>query len=273
LVEKFTRYFTPQVFGLENIPAKGPALVVGNHSCSFYMPDAWVTATALEARRGFDQPSYGLGYDLLFGLPGIGSFLRKVGTLPARGNDAEEALRQGAALLVYPGGDWEACRPWTQRNTIDFAGRQGFVRLALRTGVPVIPVVGYGSHDAIVVVTRGEKLARAMGLRALRVKVFPLFLSPFGITSMLFPPLPMPSSVIVDFLEPLDWSQYGPGADGDPEIVRACYEQITGVMQDRLDRLHDENPHPVLRGVERIARGKWRTSTWTAMLKELGNEP
>ena len=254
-VETALRYFSPEVRGIDNIPASGPVLIVGNHSCLFYMPDTWVVALALAARRGVDTPAYALVYDLLLATPGIGTALRRLGGVPASGSDAERALGEGAALLVYPGGDREACRPWTERNRIVFSGRKGFIRLALRSGVPVVPVVSHGSHQAIVIVHRGEKLARALGLSKLRIGVFPIFLGPTGFTCILAPPLPMPSAVTVEFLEPIDWSDLGPEAAGDKAVVDACYKEITAAMQSTLDRLAAERPHPVLDGMLRLARG------------------
>jgi len=155
---------------------------------------------------------------------------------------------------VYPGGDLEACRPWVQRNKIDFAGRKGFVRLALRCGVPVVPVVAHGGHHAVVVLTRGDRLARAAGLRTLRINVFPLLAGfPFGVTSILAPPLPMAAHLTLEFLPALDWTGYGRGAADDPRIVSACYEDITGRLQAALDRLAAEHPHPVLQGSSQLA--------------------
>ena len=112
--------------------------------------------SAAVERRGIDAPAYVLGYDLLFALPGVGPFLRRLGAIPASTSQAEAALARGACVLVYPGGDREACRPWTQRNEVDFDGRTGFVRLALQCGVPVIPVAAHGGHHAVVVLARGN---------------------------------------------------------------------------------------------------------------------
>ncbi len=129
LMARYTSFFSPEVKALDNLPATGPVLVVGNHSCLMYMPDAWVVGLSLIRRRGLDQPSYALAYDLLFSVPGVGPFLRRIGAIPAGGRGAELALQQGAAVVVYPGGDLEACRPWRQRDQIDLAGHKGFVRL------------------------------------------------------------------------------------------------------------------------------------------------
>ena len=254
-VTRALRYFSPEVRGTDNIPLSGPVMIVGNHSCLFYMPDTWVVALAMTARRGAERPAYALVYDLLLGLPGVGTTLRRLGAIPANGPEAERALAEGAALLVYPGGDKEACRPWTERNRIVFSGRKGFIRLALRTGVPVVPVVSHGSHQAIVVLHRGEALSRALGLSRLRIGVFPLFLGPTGISCILSPPLPMPSVVTVEFMEPIDWSGLGPEAADDEAAVDACYKEITTAMQSTLDRLHAERRHPVVEGWLRLARG------------------
>jgi 1-acyl-sn-glycerol-3-phosphate acyltransferase len=253
-IARYTSYFTPDVRGLDRLPAEGPALLVGNHSGLFYVPEAWVCGQAVLSRRGTGPPAYFLAYDLLFAVPGVGPFLRRLGAVPANPGAAESALSRGACVLVYPGGDLEACRPWTQRNKIDFAGRTGFVRLALRSGVPVIPVVAHGAHHAVMVLTRGDRLARAIGLDRVRIKVFPLLAGPpFGVNSVLTPPLPMPSHVTLEFLPALDWTGYGPGAADDAGLVSACYLQITGQMQAALDRLSAEQPHPLLTGCARLA--------------------
>ena len=254
-VRAYTRYFSPEVRGLEHLPAVGPVLVVGNHNGLFYMPDAWVTALAIVERRGTERPAYTLTYDLLLAAPLIGTFLRHIGAIPASSTEAEAALAAGALVLDFPGGDWEACRPWLNRNTIDFGGRTGFVRLALRTGVPVVPVVAHGSHDSVVVVSRGEHIAKALGLGALRVKVFPILLGPLGVTTVLTPPLPLPSSVTVEFLPPIDWGDLGPAAADDPAVVDRCAAEVIASMQTALDRLRVERAHPVRRGLANLMSG------------------
>ena len=245
-VERTLRYFAPEVRHAERVPATGPALAVGNHSGYVYFADLWATALALVGRRGLNAPTFGLAYDLLFAVPGVESFLRRLGALPAGGRAAEAALSAGGAVLVYPGGDWEVCRPWTERNRVDFHGRKGFVRLALRTGVPVVPVVAHGSHHSVVVLSRGDRVARALGLDRVRVNVMPWLLGvPFGVAPVL-PPAPLPAKVTVEFLHPLDWSDAGAEGARDPALVQARYDQVIGLLQAGLDRLREERPRPVL---------------------------
>ena len=252
-VERYASFFSPEVRGVEHLPKDGPVLLVGNHSGLFYMPDLWITALAVVRRRGLEQPAYGLAYDLLFAIPGVQRVLRGIGAIPAGNEQAETALSQGALVLVYPGGDYEACRPWSARDRVEFGAHRGFVKLALRSAVPVVPVVAYGAHHTVVILSRGERLARVLGLNRLRVKVFPILLGPpFGVNSVFTPPLPLPAAITVEFLSPLDWSIFAPDEAEDDEIVEHCYRQITGLMQESLDKLRAEHPHPVLRGVSHL---------------------
>jgi 1-acyl-sn-glycerol-3-phosphate acyltransferase len=251
------RYFAPEVRGVEKLPEKGPFLLVANHSGGMFMPDAWALATQLLARFGTDRLMYGMMFDLAFAIPGFGTALRKFGAVPARPDHAEQALSLDAGVIVYPGGDWEVYRPWVERNRIEFHDHVGFVRLALRRKVPVFPVVSHGSHESLIVVSRGDRLARVLGLDRVRVNVFPIMLGvPFGIAPVFVPTVPLPAKVLAEVLDPLDWSAHGGDAADDPDVVRACYEEITTRMQQALDRLVREVPHPVwtrLRGAMGLA--------------------
>lgn len=241
LLDTYVSYFNPDVRGLDALP-DGPFLVVGNHSGGATPPDMPVLMTAWWRERGFDEAVYGLFHSAFLNLPGVGPVMRKAGALHANPQDTEAALRAGASVLVYPGGDHEAFRPWTERNRIDFAGRKGFIRMALRTGVPIVPAVSCGAHDTVIVLTRGERLARFLPhLRLARVKVQPILLGlPWGISPGL-PTLPLPAQITVDVGPPIDLAaRYGPEAADDDDVVAACYDEVTGTMQQTLDRLAAE---------------------------------
>ncbi|MFF3572959.1 lysophospholipid acyltransferase family protein [Nocardia jiangxiensis] len=244
----YTKYFTPRVTGLENLPTAGAALIIGNHSSIYWAPEVWITfMTMLDHRRG--EPSFGVAHDILLRTPILRDSLQSLGVLPACREAATNAVKDGGAVLVYPGGDWEACRPWTERGKVDFAGRCGFVRLALELGIPVIPAVANGGHDAIFVLSRGERTARLLGLdKLLRAKVFPYTVGlPFGVAPVL-PQVPLPASVQVSFLPPLQWSTE-PGDHCDTATVERCYEHTLSTMQTELDRLRAETPNPVTTGI------------------------
>jgi 1-acyl-sn-glycerol-3-phosphate acyltransferase len=240
-------YFDPVVDGFDRLPTEGPYLIVGNHSGGVYMPDFWAFLRAWLRERGPDDPIYSLGFDFAFALPGLGDWARRMGSVPASQENGGALLDAGYPVIVYPGGDEDDYRPWTERHRVDLHGRMGFVRLALRHGAPVLPLVAHGSHDAIIVLTRGEALARRLGFHRLRINVMPIMLGPpWGIAPVQLPTLPLPAKVSVRVCEPLDWSHLGPDAADDPVIVRHCYEEVLGRMQSNLDELVAQLPHPVI---------------------------
>ncbi len=245
-MEAFCRYFDAEVRGMEGVP-KSPVLLVGNHSGGVLTPDTSAVYVAWYQARGFDDPLMGLAFDAIFGVPGWRELMRKIGQMPASMENAEAALGDGRSVLLYPGGSYEVFRPWTERNRIVFHRRKGFVRLALKTGVPVVPVVGHGGHETTFVLTRGERLAQWLSAERVRMDGAPiLFQLPWGVSLPALPGVPLPARITVQVCEPLDWSRFGPGAADDPEIVDGCYQEITSVMQTTLDALAAENPRPLL---------------------------
>ncbi len=247
LLKLVTSYFNSEVRGWENLPTKGPMLIVGNHSGGAetndlaYFLDRWIE------ERGIGEPLYSLAYDLLFTYPVWGPRMRKLGIIPANPENARAALERGAAVVVFPGGDYEVFRPWSERNRIEFGGHVGFIKVALATGVPVVPMTIHGAHQSTVVLTRGRRIARALGLNKLHIQVYPFIWNiPFGVTPASVPSIPLPSKVTVHLDEPLDWSRFGAKGARSDKVVRRCYVEITTVMQNRLDALAREHPYPVL---------------------------
>src|SRR5215208_914834 len=123
-------YFRGEVRGLGNVPEEGGVLLVGNHSGGNLTPDTIVFTLAFSTYFGVERRFHQLAHNLVLSMPGL-SYLRKFGTVAASDANAREALRAGAAVLVYPGGDYDVHRPSWLRHRIDFGGRKGFIRLAL----------------------------------------------------------------------------------------------------------------------------------------------
>jgi 1-acyl-sn-glycerol-3-phosphate acyltransferase len=232
-------YFRADVRGLDRIPASGPVLLVGNHSGGTLIADTFVFATRFYEYFGADRRFHQLAHDLVLALPGLG-LLRKYGTVAANREHARRALRSGAAVLVYPGGDHETFRPSWQSSDVDFGGRHGFVRLALEEGVPVIPVVSIGGQETALFLTRGRRAVRLLGLdRMFRLKVLPVALGPpLGVTVLDLPGrIPLPAKISIRVLEPLELD----GMDED-----AAYDELVGRMQDALDELDEQRGLPVI---------------------------
>ena len=238
-------YFRGEVRGLENIPEDGPVLLVGNHSGGTLIADTFVFAQAFYDHFGPDRLFHQLAHDLVFKVPGIRALLQPFGTVPASPDNMREALAKDAALLVYPGGDHESYRASWRSSEIDFAGRTGFVRLALELGVPIVPVVAIGGQETALFLGQGHRVAQALRLdKRLRLKVAPLQLGPpFGVTFLDAPlRVPIPAKITVEVLPLIDLEKEL-GDDADPQ---AGYDLVTGVMQDKLNELADERTLPVL---------------------------
>lgn len=239
LLELYASYFRPQVRGFENLPERGPFLVVGNHSGGANPPDLPILLTAWWRERGVDEPVYALFHSFFLGLPGAGSLVAKAGAIEASGENATAVLERGDILIVYPGGDVDAFRPFLDRNRIDFGGRTGFVKQALRSRVPLVPAVSQGAHSSSIVLFRGDRLARAVPfLQSWRVNVFPLTLGPPWGLSIGLPTLPLPTKVTVQLCPPVDLAaRYGPDTADDEDTVQACYDEVISLMQDVMDGL------------------------------------
>jgi 1-acyl-sn-glycerol-3-phosphate acyltransferase len=239
-----TLWHRAEVRGLDNIPDDGPVLLVGNHSGGNTSPDTIAFMLAFSSFFGVERRFHQLAHNLVLASPGIGSFLSKYGTIVASHENAEVALEAGSAVLVYPGGDWEVHRPSWQSGRVDFAGRAGFLKLAVRTGVPIVPVVSIGGQETLLVLTRGEGLARALGLHRFRLKVLPVSLvMPWGVTLGDFVPrLPFPAKLTTQVLPPIDLvEKFG----ADPDLDEA-YDYVTATMQTTLDALAGERRLPLL---------------------------
>jgi 1-acyl-sn-glycerol-3-phosphate acyltransferase len=236
------RWYRAEVRNLENMPPAGGALVVSNHSGGMLTPDVFVFAPAFYDTFGYDRPVYTLGHYGLFMGPMEG-WLRRLGVIEASRVNAYTALHSGAVVLVFPGGDYDSYRPTLSANTIDFNGRTGYVRTAIEAGVPIVPTVSIGAQETQLFLTRGNWLARKLGLTKARMDILPVsFGFPFGL-SVIFPPnLPLPAKIVTEVLEPIDvTSRFG----NDPDIGEVD-AHVRAVMEAALERLADERRFPVL---------------------------
>ena len=237
-------YFRAEVRGLGNVPEEGPVLLVGNHSGGNLTPDTGVFTLAFSTYFGVERAFYQLAHNLVLSMPGL-SFLRKYGTVAASRDNARKALQAGAAVLVYPGGDYEVHRPSWEGRRVDFGGRKGFLALALEEGVPIVPVVSIGGQETSLFLSRGERLAKLLGLdRAFRLKVLPISIGiPWGLNvGDMLGHLPLPAKITVEALPAIDLNREF-GADPDLDEV---YDHLLRLMQETLDALAAERRFPVI---------------------------
>src|SRR3954454_2217416 len=237
-------WFRGEVRNLGNIPEEGPVLMVGNHSGGNMTPDTFVFTLAFSTYFGVERHFHQLAHNLVIASP-YASLLRSGGTVAASPENSRTALDSGAALLVYPGGDWEVHRPTWERNRVEFAGRKGFIRLALDADVPLVPVVAIGGQETALFLSRGAWLAQLLRLdRTFRLKVLPISIAlPRGLNvGHYLGHFPLPAKITVQVLEPIDVrEQFG----DDPDL-NEVYDHVIRVMQEALDTLAAERRFPVI---------------------------
>jgi 1-acyl-sn-glycerol-3-phosphate acyltransferase len=237
-------YFRAEVTGLEHLPKSGPVLCVGNHSGGVVLPDTLIFTLAFNAYFGVERAFHPIAHDRWFSTPGL-RWIRKLGVLPASPASVTLAMDAGAAVLVYPGGDWEVYRPSWRSGQVDFAGRRGWIRTALEHDVPIAPVVSLGGQETALFLSQGDRLARALRLdRLLRFSVLPVAVTvPWGLQVGAFLPfVPLPAKIRIRVLEPFRVrDRFGP--DPDPDEV---YRVVTADMQSALDGMMIRRSLPVV---------------------------
>jgi 1-acyl-sn-glycerol-3-phosphate acyltransferase len=232
-------WFRPEVRGLERVPREGPVLIVGNHTGGTGSPEILISQLAFSVYFGVERPHYQLAHRMVLNSP-VGSLFRRFGTVEADPANAEAALGAGAMVTVFPGGDYEVFRPSWESAKVDFGGRTGFLRLALRKRVPIVPMVTLGGQETALFLSRGERLARLTGAaRFMRLKTIPIVVGfPFGLSIGGFPPIvPLPAKVTIELLEPIDLrARYGADPDVDEiyrDLMETMQKSLTGMQRDR----------------------------------------
>lgn len=235
-------YHRAEVHGLDDFPSGG-ALVVANHSGGILPMDVPVFASGFYEKFGYERPVYTLSHDILFASP-VGDFLRRTGFISANHRNADEALRSGGVVIVFPGGDYDVYRPSSSANKIDFDGRTGYVRAALNAGVPIVPTVLIGGQENQLFLSRGQWLAKTVRLdKLMRTKILPIsFGFPFGLSMLLPMNVPLPTKIVVQVSPPIDVvAEFGD--DPDVDEVDA---HVRHVMQRALDALAAARRFPVI---------------------------
>jgi 1-acyl-sn-glycerol-3-phosphate acyltransferase len=256
-------YFRCDLTGWGNIP-EGQALFVGNHN-GLLTFEVLMMFYAWWKHFGNTRRALGLAHGIAINNPFFKWIIPKLGAIPADPEIALEAFRRGFSLLVYPGGEKESFRPFTERKKVDFFQRKGFIRTALKAKVPIVPVVSIGAHESYVILHRGEELAEKLGLKSkFRLHglpitfrsiffmwcvatgiftFFPLLLAPAAFLAIF---IPMPAKMTFKILPAVD-----PTAMLDPKLseeenLQKIYDHITQLMQNVLTKEYAKRKIPLV---------------------------
>ncbi len=238
------RYFGLEIEGWENVPA-APTMLVSNHSGGTTIPDVWGLMIGWYRHFGTGRPCHPLAHEIVMSTRTTARFFSQRGVLKAHPGVAADILtRFRRDLLVMPGGDLDTWRPYSERYTVRFGGRTGYARLAMRTGVPVVPVANAGAHETLLVLTDGRKFAKAIGLYDMaRAEIFPVHLSlPWGLGIGPLPHLPTPARLRYKIGKPVELPDGAvAGAEPTEEQVTEYAKRVENAVQALLDKLRTED--------------------------------
>jgi 1-acyl-sn-glycerol-3-phosphate acyltransferase len=244
-------WFRLEVEGWERVP-EAPCLVVGVHSGGALTMDAWTLVNAWWTHFEGKRLLHGTAHDVLMATPGLGDYFRSVGVLAAHRDSVTKTLANGEDVVVWPGGEVDSMRSWRKRDVATLGGRTGFVKQAIRSGVPILPVATVGGHDTVFVLNEGTWLAdgldKVTGLKkTLRGANLPIIAGfPFPLAIEVLPAhVPLPAKIRTELLDPIEVSHDPERADDDA-YVRSVYERVEAEIQAAMDRLAAKRRLPVL---------------------------
>ena len=243
-------YFRLETSGWERLPDE-TSLLIGNHSGGSLTMDAWTFVFDWWRRFGTERVLHATAHDVLMATPGLGDYFRQAGVIPASRQGVSAALSAGCDVVIWPGGDVDAMRNWRRRDQAVLGGRMGFVRTAIRSGVPIVPVASVGGHDTVFVLSEGRWIAngldRISGLKKkLRGSRLPIVLGfPFGLTIETIPThLPLPAKIRTELLDPIH-VDHDPERVNDREYVASIYRDVESAIQGGMDRLAKQRRFPI----------------------------
>ena len=232
LLDFYYRYwFRVEAEGLEHVPAAGGALLVSNHSGAL-PPDAPMIMQAIRHEHPQPRPVYMLGENWFKGYPFVGMLANKIGLVSAHPANAERLLREeGRLALVFPEGQKGSRKVLWQRYRLRRFGRGGFVKTALRAGVPIVPIAVVGAEEAMPIFAHVGPLQRLTGLIYFPINhAFPHFGLAAGA-------MYLPAKFKIRFLEPVSLDGHEPADAEDLGLVQSIAEQVRGQIQREVDRI------------------------------------
>ncbi len=224
----YSRWFRTEWDGLEKIPTEGGALLVANHAGAI-PSDAPVIMHGIE--KELERPVYGLADYFFRTIPVVGTLWARAGGVSARPANAYRLLReQNQLALVFPEGTKGPSKSYTDRYQLRRFGRGGFVEIAMRAGVPVVPIAVVGSEEAMPVVFRLPSVARALGVPYAPITANLLTMGPLGIV------MPFPAKFKLRVLDPISFDV---PADQDRYSKSRIMDESEGIRNQLQDAVYD----------------------------------
>jgi len=226
----YRRWFRVEWQGLEHIPREGGALLVGNHAGAI-PSDAPVVMHGIETELG--RPVYGMADNLFRALPVIGTLWSRGGGLPAHPDNAYRLLHDEHQLaLAFPEGTKATGKLATERYQLRRFGRGGFVEIAMRAGVPIVPLAIIGNEEAMPIVYKSAALAKL-----LNIPYFPVTANQFVFGPVLGLVVPLPSKFRIRALPPVHFDVAPDQERYNRSLVMDQSDRIRSSIQEAVDEL------------------------------------
>lgn len=219
-------YWRISVSGVENLPEKGRGLVVSNHSGTLPY-DGCMIRLASENEHPQHRDIRFLVEDFVYHFPFLGNFMYRTGGVRACPENATRLLEADHLVAVFPEGVKGIGKLYKNRYNLQRFGRGGFIRLALRTGSPIIPTAVIGAEEIHPMLYKSTLMAKPLGVPYFPVTpTFPLL----GLAGL----IPLPSKWKIIFGEPISLKKYGPKHADDPLLVNQLSEQVRVKIQEMV---------------------------------------
>jgi 1-acyl-sn-glycerol-3-phosphate acyltransferase len=228
----YDSWFRVEWEGFDKIPREGGALMVANHAGAI-PADAPSIMHGIE--RELDRPVYGLADDVFKKMPVVNLAWSRLGGVQAHPDNAYRLLREQQHLvMVFPEGSKGPGKSYSERYQLRRFGRGGFVQIAMRAGVPIIPLAIVGNEETMPIVAKVPALAKVLGLPYVPITA-----------NMLLGPLaalvPFPAKMRIRVLDPVhldvlpDQPRYSRSRimDTSEGIRHAIQEQLYDMLRRR----------------------------------------
>lgn len=223
------RYFRPEIQGIENLP-EGRVLVVPNHSGQFPF-DGMVVGMAMLLEGRPPRLARAMAERWFPTLPFINIMFSRAGVVVGDPINCRNLLEQDNAILVFPEGARGSGKPWRKRYKLERFGR-GFMRLALQTNAPVVPVSVVGAEESIISIHSSKTIADLLGMPYFPIPALLPVLGPLAY-------LPLPTKFYIRFGEPMQFE--GPFDDED-EVIDGKVDQVMSRVQSMIDEGLETRP-------------------------------
>jgi len=222
----YRTYWRVETSGLTNIPIEGRALLVSNHSGQLPW-DGFMIGTAVLTEHPAQRLVRSLYASLLATMPFVASMLVRLGQALATVENGTRLLEQDELVAVFPEGYKGLGKPYTDRYKLARFGRGGFVRMALGTGAPIVPVSVVGSEETYITLARLPTLSQVTGIPYLPITITFPWLGLLGF-------IPLPTKWYIDFGEPIPMDHYGPDAADNLVLVSQLSDHVRNTVQEMI---------------------------------------